>query len=176
MKTTNWIAIGILSSIVICLGLIGVIVYFNKFYIFSTAFTIFLFTLSATFLINRKRISLPMQKRAPIYSIVFVIVGVLILASSIFGLGDSIFVQKMSIQEQLNFYRVLRPEQVSFGFMESGMGILLCWGSFANFKDNVLSEANDGARKHKILYLFTLHAGIFCFVVGIYLVIHGLYP
>lgn len=178
MKARNWTAIGLLISfIVIFVGWLSVFVYFGKSYIISLPAAILFIAFSVIILINRKRLSTPIfRKQLPIYSVFWLISGLLFFASSIIDFGYGAFAENMSIQEQPNFFRVLRPEQISFGFVECGLGVLLFWGGLSNLKDKVSSEASAQNQKDKKIFIFTLCSGIFCFVYGIHSVIMGLYP
>ena len=166
----NLMVIGLLGLfvIVIPVGFIGVLVYFDLAYTVPTALAITAFTVSVILAIRQKRIN--------IYSVAAVIVGLLFLASSIIEFSFGAFTQNMSINDQINFSGLIRPNRVSHGLSSIGVGLASILVNFGNIKNKNLSIDSLQIQKYKSLRVFQLGGGIFLFLFGIYIFINGLQP
>jgi len=116
------------------------------------------------------------QKRISIGVVVIFIIGVLFLASGVIQFGFSNFEQNLSNHDRVEFYRMMRPDQVSRGLANSGMGIGLILVCIADIKRKVQTGDDLRSRRQKALIVVVICVGIFFLFFGIYTVISGLQP
>jgi hypothetical protein len=167
MKTIKWEAIGILFLLIfICLGLIIGLVSYDMDYLFLAVFAI----LSLAFCVILPII----QKRISIYSVMALIIGLLFLASSVVSFGFRPFDLNMSISERSKFYAILNPPEISGGFGEIGVGLLLVSLGFKQITTKSLPNTNN--QVYRMIYVAQISAGIYSFCTGLYLVANGFYP
>ncbi len=148
-------------------GVTGMFAYFG-FYTFPATLAIISFSTSGILAIRQKRIS--------IIFIATLITGFLFLTSSIIEFGFGIFTQNMSIRDQIEFYGIMRPSQVSHGLASFGAGIIFVLVSFKNIKSKSLLNGSNLSQMYKIFNVVQLGVGVFLLLFGIYIFITGFQP
>jgi len=112
------------------------------------------------------------QKRFSMYSVFLAIVGILFLLSGVIGNAADKFLNSLSVSDQIEFSRIVRPNQVSRGLWNVGIGIcnaLLAWSWWTKFRNRVQqSKTMNG------LFLILGVVGILFIISGISTIIDGL--
>jgi len=111
------------------------------------------------------------QKRISFQSISLLVIAILFIASGTFDYANDNFVRQLPVLQQIEFSKLLRPNQVSRGLANTGMGIawLLLGTTFTKLKP----PADDEKRK-KLWFMFTIGMGIYWLISGISSIFNGL--
>ena len=166
----TFMIIGILGLlfIVIPIGLIGFLVYFDLTYVVPGILAIISLSASVIIAVRKKYVN--------IYSLVMLMAGLLFLTSGIIEFGLGAFTKNIPFHDQIDFLGIVRPNQVSHGFANIGIGIIFILVNFENIKSKGMSEENRLLQKYKALRIFQLGVGIIFFLLGVFTLINGLRP
>ena len=131
---------------------------FIPIYAVKAFFSIILVALSVGILANKKHITL--------YVFFFFIAGLLFVASAVFSYGYVNVIKPLSILQQIEFSKIIRPQQISSGLSNIGFGI----SYIALF---VLVKPTPFFKKYKWYVLFIFLVSILKLLLGIDSVIEG---
>ena len=167
-KTSMIIGILGLLFIVVPIGSIVFLVYFDLAYVVPGILAIISLFASAILVVRKKRVNM--------YSLMMLMAGLLFLTSCIIEFGLGTFIQNILIHDQIDFLGIVRPHQVSHGLANIGIGIIFIVANFENIQSKSMSEENRLLQKYKALKIFQLGIGIFFFLSGVSSLINGLRP
>lgn len=106
------------------------------------------------------------EKHITIFTFFLFVSGLLFILSASISYGYTKTIEPLTVLQQIEFYKILRPEQISRGLGNIGMSI-----SYITFV--ILIRSKPFANKYKWHTIFILIVSILLFLFGIYSVIQG---
>jgi hypothetical protein len=167
-KSLKLLGVIALSFIIIPCGITGVFAHFTLTYVIPAIFALISFAFSIIILIRYKHISL--------HFIAGLIVGLLFLASSVVEFGFSAIAQNMSISQEINFFGIIRPSQISHGLANIGIGLATIFINWGNATVKKLPDGNTQMQNQKIASIILVVFGILFLIFGFDMLVNGLQP
>lgn len=114
-------------------------------------------------------LSLPIhQKHVSLFSILLFISGILFLISGAVEQAYDSVVRPLSVLSQIEFSKIMRPQQISRGLWNAGIGIAYLCLSFAGLRSNKISK------RMKWGFLFMCALAVSYITLGVFSIVNGL--
>lgn len=165
-KTKAVVVIGLLFLLLCVFGFAVMIIlnHYRASYLLVASFATIALTIAVILPFRQKRISFQ--------STLLLIIAILFIASGTFEYADDNFIRPLPVLQQIEFSKSMRPNQVSDGLADTGIGVTWILLGITLPK---LKPSADKTQK-KPLLMFMIGAGILFLILGISSVFSGLRP
>ena len=141
----------------------------------QSVFHIYLLQIFVAVIALTSAIALPIfLKRFSLYSLLLFVIGVLFLASAAIGNAYDTIVRQLPIMSQIEFSKIMQPQQVSYGLSQTGFGLVFLAITLAVFLVKKLPEESTQKKKRLYFLLIGSSATIFLLTMGTTSIIKGL--